>query len=460
MGSYNLADAQPVTAQGTGAYKLSDAAPANTEYSLSGFGTNLVNSGKDFASKIVTAVAHPYDTLHNAADVVAGGLNAISGDQAGDTAPDAIEADKKFHAFVGALKDRYGSLDALKNTIYKDPVGFAADAMTLAGGAAGAASKVEDLVAPSIESGLRDSAVVDYSKALAPTTKVNKALTAKVVPELIDRGTTAMSLKGLQAQAQAHLSAVGSAIGDAWANLPAGTTTDLEPIYDHLQSAIENTHSIHDAAGKLIAKGPEAERAIGNISKLQQTLVDASQTDPATGKLVIPSDTVRSLRQYWDDIAARAGRYGGTDLADQASAEAHGMAADAIRSELAKDNPDIAALNREYSLWANVNKVATDTIARKTGQSTPLGVQVARAAGFAKGGPLGAEAMQYLTQAVRSTAWRTVSSVLKDRLADAVAAGNGAAADFYVQKITQAAGAAGATDLAKSSAPTSSRIIQ
>lgn len=302
------------------------------------------------------------------------------------------------------------------------------------GGSAVAATAIDPVLDVASDA-LRTSAETGYSKVFAPTTKINKALTAKVVPELIDHRTIALSLKGLQSQAQAHIASVGSAIGDAWDNLPPGTTTELGPIYDHLQSAIDDTHSVPDASGKLVPKGPEAERAISNINKLQETLVDVSAPDPATGKLAIPSGTVRNLRQYFDDIAARAGRYGGKDLADQSAAEAHGLAADAIRSELAKDNPDIAALNKEYALWKNVNQVVSDTIARKTGQSTPLGVQIARAAGFAKGGPLGAEAMQYLTQIVRSPAWRTTSAVLKDRLADSIASGNGPQAEFYLNKI-------------------------
>lgn len=309
-------------------------------------------------------------------------------------------------------------------------------------GAPGAARAIS----PTAEDALRGSAEKQYAQALAPTTKPNKALTAKVVPELLDRGVTAMSLKGLQAQAAHHISAVGSAIGDAWDNLPAGTSTELEPVYDRLQSAIDDTHSVADSAGNMIPKGPEAERAIGNISKLQQTLVDVSEADPATGKLVVPVDKIRALRQYFDDIAARAGRYSGKDLADQSAAEAHGIAADSIRSELAKDHPEIAALNKEYSFWKNVHQITSDTISRQQGQSRPLGVQLARAGGFVKAGPLGAEAMGALTESVRSTAWRTASAVIKDRLADAIASGSQSAVDFYVKKIAAATGAAVLSD--------------
>lgn len=301
-----------------------------------------------------------------------------------------------------------------------------------------ASHAVGAIPAASAEAGLRASSEAQYARVLAPTTKANKALTADVVPGLIDRGVTALTLKGLQKQAAAHISSIGAAIGDAWDNLPPDTVTKLEPIYDKLQSAIDDVHSVPDANGKMIPKGPEAERAIGNLTKLQQTLVDIAAPDPVTGDLTIPANKIRGVKQYFDDIAARAGRYSGTDLADQSMAEAHGLAADGIRKELASDHPDIAALNKEFSFWKNASQVVGDTIARKQGQSKPLGEQLARAGGFVKGGPLGAEAMGALTHAVRSPAWGTVSAVLKDNLADAIAAGNKASVEFYVRKIGQA----------------------
>lgn len=312
---------------------------------------------------------------------------------------------------------------------------------------------------------LRGSAEKGYAQALNPTTKANKAITAKIVPELIDRGETPLTLKGLQSQAQAHIAAVGSSIGDAWDNLPPGTKTDFEPVYNKLQEAIDKTHSVADFSGKMIPKGPEAARAIGNIESLQQTLLDVSETDPATGKVQIPVDKVHSLKQYFDDIAARAGRYSGKDLADQSAAEAHGLAADAIREELANDHPDIAALNKEYSFWKNVNRVTSDTIERRQGQAKPLGRKLASAAGTAggfgaggfHGAALGRLAMDSLEAATTSMGWRTVSASLKAKLADAVASGNQSAISFYSQQALRGAGTAaqlGLTD--ESSIPTRS----
>ena len=42
------------------------------------------------------------------------------------------------------------------------------------------------------------------------------------------------------------------------------------------------------------------------------------------------------------------------------------MAADAIRAELGKEFPNIAALNREFSFWKDVERVVGDTMARIT----------------------------------------------------------------------------------------------
>lgn len=323
----------------------------------------------------------------------------------------------------------------------------AAAALTFGGpkiarGAVGAVDAVAPGLRPGVETWLRTNAENQYGRVLKPTTNANKLRTAEVVPDLIDQGIMAPTLKDLQSRAQGEISRVGQAIGDAWQNLPAGTATEFQPIYDRLQGEIDKTHSVPDSSGKLIPKGPEAERAIGNITKLQQTLTDVSETDPQTGKLMLPVDKARNLRQYFDDVAQKAGRYDGQNLATQSTAEAHGIAADSIRNELGKDHPDIAALNKEYSFWKDVNQVTTDTLLRKQGQAPSLGARAAQVAGFAKGGPLGAAAMKALADATSSPAWGTVAAVLKDRLADAIAKGNTGPAEFYVSKIAAAVNAA------------------
>src|SRR5262249_41012616 len=158
---------------------------------------------------------------------------------------------------------------------------------------------------------------------------------------------------------------------------------------------------------------------------LKNTLLEVAEKNPTTGKLEVPVEKLRQLRQIWDETAAQAKVYQGKDLADAASGKIHAMAADGIRDVFDQQFPDIAKLNKEYSFWKNVEKVVGDTVLRREGQAKPLGQKIAGAAGAAigataggatggvTGGLLGAikgkEAMEGLTALMSSTAWRTTS---------------------------------------------------
>jgi len=207
--------------------------------------------------------------------------------------------------------------------------------------------------------------------------------------------------------------------------------------------------------------GPHADAGMAHAKELSARLDSAAVLDPATGLKAIPVDTVRRLRQYYDEVAAQAGRYDAKALAEHSSAAAHGMAADAIRGELAKQFPDIAALNREFKFWRDVRQVTDDTILRTQGQAKPLGRKLAGAAGiaggFASSGLLGAVGgkvvLESLEQAVTSPGWRSVSAVVKDRLANAIAKGHRPSIEFYAKKAAEAARAGLLVDMPSRSAP-------
>lgn len=337
-----------------------------------------------------------------------------------------------------------GAVDAGKDLGEGRPGAGAAKAILMlapfaAPAAARGVSKVVDTAAPSvrpaISTALKASAEEQYARVLNPTKTGNKIRTAAMVPELIDRGIVTPSLKALKGRAEQQIASVGAAIGDEWQNLPAGSSTPLKPIFDRLQSEIDTTHSITDAAGKRIPKGPEGAKAVGNIESLQQVLMDVAEKDPTTGELRIPVEKARDLRQYFDKVQKSAGSFEGKNLNDASTAAAHEIAANSIREELGKQFPSIDALNKEYSFWKNVDQVTGDTLMRRQGQAVPLGQKLAQAGGFIKGGVMGAEAMKALTQSVQSPAWATVSAVLKDRLANALAKGNRLQATSVTQQI-------------------------
>lgn len=331
-----------------------------------------------------------------------------------------------------------------------DPEAMRQAALTGAGvtaglGAAGMAAKpVADL--------LKRSALTQYGRVLNPTKQATKYLSqTQVAPGLLERGVMAGSMKTLQGKAGAQVQKWGQAISDAWSNVPAGTSIELGPVMSNLDQSLDDLF-VTTSRGKA-PKGPFAEQAAQNVDKLKQTLSDVAEVNPTTGVPEIPVDRLREMRQYFDDIAAQAGRYDGKTLAEKSMAEAHGRAADAIREELAQQFPDIAKINKEYNFWKNAKQVVDETVLRREGQAKPLGRKLVSAAAAAGGaaqfGPfgilLGKAAGDQFEALVTGPAWGTVSAVLKDRLANALAKGSRGEIEFYLQKILTSTGGAKAS---------------
>jgi hypothetical protein len=96
---------------------------------------NILPSAGQFIGNIAHAVAHPVQTATSIADIGQGALQMM-GIEGGD------EYKPYAQAFGKMLSDRYGSIDAVKQTMINDPVGFAADASALFSGAGMAARGV------------------------------------------------------------------------------------------------------------------------------------------------------------------------------------------------------------------------------------------------------------------------------------------------------------------------------
>lgn len=107
---------------------------------------NVGTSGGKMLGGIAQAVAHPIDTANAVVDTLAGAVQNILPKEVVDfvhrNEPEALaQADKKAievaNAVGGEYKKRYGSAEALANTLYTDPVGAAADLSMLFTGGAG-----------------------------------------------------------------------------------------------------------------------------------------------------------------------------------------------------------------------------------------------------------------------------------------------------------------------------------
>lgn len=135
---------------------------------------NLPGSAANFASGLYQAVRHPFDTAEGLWDAAAGGLrntlptsfvNAVEG---GKPSPGAIRASDTANSIKQFYKDRYSSMEGLKNTLATDPVGAASDLSTLLTGGAMLSSR-----APALSSALQRGAnLTNPLSAVAPAAKL------------------------------------------------------------------------------------------------------------------------------------------------------------------------------------------------------------------------------------------------------------------------------------------------
>lgn len=289
---------------------------------------------------------------------------------------------------------------------------------------------------------LRKSGQAEYARVLNPTTRGNKARTAKVVPELIDRGVTAFTRQGLADRAAAELDTAGAALDKAWSELPQGAAIGLKPIQDKILTAAHEELTEVAAHGGRVAMSSEAEAGLTHAKDIADRLARFAVENPATGEMEIPATVARSIRQHFDTLSKTAGRFDGAAQSIQAANTA--SAADAIRNGLAEAFPDIGAINKEYAFWSDTAKVINDTLLRKQGQSPSLAKQLMSGAGAVggmvtggfKGAVLGAKAVSALEEITQSPAWRTVGAVWKDRLADAIIKRQRGPAELAVSKLS------------------------
>ncbi len=134
---------------------------------------NIVPSALQYGKGIYEAVTSPVQTAGALLDVLAGGAYKVLPKPVQDfvvsleSEPAALNrAIGAANQFGGQMAQRYGSYDAIKNTLATDPVGFAADFSTIFSGGAGITRAAG---VPSVSAGLASVArVTDPINAFAP----------------------------------------------------------------------------------------------------------------------------------------------------------------------------------------------------------------------------------------------------------------------------------------------------
>jgi hypothetical protein len=301
-----------------------------------------------------------------------------------------------------------------------DPNAVATSAALGAGGQV-AGEALSPLVKP-----LKSWAKSQYAKVLAPTKEANKYVTQETVPELIKRGEWFGTQGRFENRAISEVEKLGNQIDNAVTNVPASVKPSRVDILDDLEKAKR----------AYIVNGVRVnESAIGKIDELKTVV---RQLGPG-----VSYQSLNQVRRIWDKAVAQGGGYAGKTMAEGSAVAAMEEGANAIRRELARQSPDIAKINKEFHFWKGIDKVLTDTAKRKTGQfgglvETGL-MSTGGLGGFLHGGGLeavlGVAGMKALYQTVTSTAWRTASPIVKDRLANAIANGRAKDVAAIVAKI-------------------------
>ena len=98
---------------------------------------NVVNSAGNLIGGVASAITHPIKTTEALGKVALGGVEKLI--------PGRQGAENEFDALTSYYKQRYGSVENFLKTAYQDPVGTAADASLIFGGAAGLLGKAGKL---------------------------------------------------------------------------------------------------------------------------------------------------------------------------------------------------------------------------------------------------------------------------------------------------------------------------
>lgn len=159
--------------------------------------SNVPGSALSMAKNIGTAILHPIDAATGVTKAVAGTLQRMT---PGYVTENRLGYSKESEAAQQGLKDRYGSVDAIANTIRKDPVGVASDVSLVAGGVSGIA-RGASAVARSVPRVASTAAkVADAAATVSDLTNPVNAVTKPVGygAKLIGRGfvKSALSLPG------------------------------------------------------------------------------------------------------------------------------------------------------------------------------------------------------------------------------------------------------------------------
>jgi hypothetical protein len=303
-------------------------------------------------------------------------------------------------------------------------------------GLAGAVSGGTGAALSPLASMFKKWGVAQYARLLHPMGRKAKEAGMEAVPKLLDAGApVAASQHGLQAKLQGKVEEIGKKIEAEYAKLDSKAQTNLRPIYDDFGKFIEKRSMTPGGA----IKDPDVlKEGLEKLDYIQSTL------GPRLSNAK-PSE-VWEIRKTLDRFVYKGGELKPTEVA--ANSVVAGLG-NSMRDALNTQHPTVAALNEKYHMWSAVAKIMQRNITNEFGKPYAfrnaafrfmLGASIGAGEAHREGsGWMGtATAATLMGLALESTAWRSVSAVTKNKIADMLMAGNGEAAAQLAARVTGA----------------------
>ncbi len=286
---------QYISSQVTNSLMQTPQEPVQEPKSVSGFIGNIGKSAVNTVGGIANSLLHPIQTVK---DIGNTGLGAI------ELALPGEQSHEKYAKAVGSmLKDRYGSLDNIGNTLYNDPVGAALDASMLLDFGGSALGKIGDVSKVS-EIANAGKKAAEIGKAVDPFRAVGKVVggvTSKIdggrIGEAITKAGEKYALQGVgQPAAVENFSKRYGPLEDFM-----GKHGISGPDPGKLEDVISKAQPAFDA----IAKKSDRVVNMSPVYQNVQSMIDQIKNSPVQG-VAENADALQSTLDHLQSVAGDA----------------------------------------------------------------------------------------------------------------------------------------------------------
>jgi len=358
--------------------------------------SNFPGSAVQLAKDTYSAVRHPVQTAQAMGNLALGaGQKLIPGEQ---------EKEPHVDAFVKGMVDRYGSMEALRETVIKDPAGFMADMSTLLSGG-GTTLRAAGAITKSPTLGKIGKTVADAGMRVEPVNVAREGLRQpfKLVPDFVPKGMyeSAAKFSNREGLSRKERSKLGDTALEQDVSL---STKGLDKLDDLLAGTNRKIDEFVDDASKTGRKMPVPEmfkffdeleneflsksgKPLAGVAAIRKVQKDITEANKRLGRTDLSAREVQDMKKYlYQELKKEysANRW------NEASAKGRMAVARSQKEFLETIIPEIKELNAKDSDLISLMNELRGPVARVGNRDiSGIGVPIKGAAGAATAGPAG-----------------------------------------------------------------------